>query len=74
MSKGDNHVAVKVSKALCQELTKLIESGEVDLQDTRTVLEYAEKHGFMLAARAIRGNPRRYLQCINEGMDVSETS
>ena len=31
-------MAVNVSKALCQELTKIIESGEVDLQDKRAVL------------------------------------
>lgn len=65
-------MAVKVSIGLYQELNKIRESGEVDMQDVRAVLEYAEKHGFLLAARAARGNPRRYLQCINEGMDVTQ--
>ena len=66
-------MVVKVSKALCQELTRIKESGEVDMQNSRAVLEYAEKHGFMLAARAVRGNPRRYLECINDGMEVAES-
>jgi hypothetical protein len=65
-------MVVKVSKALCQELTKIKDSGGVDMQNSRAVLEYAEKHGLMLAARAVRGNPRRYLECINDGMEVSE--
>ncbi len=47
-------MVVKVSKALCQELTKIKDSGAVDMQNSRAVLEYAEKHGLMLAARAVR--------------------
>lgn len=66
-------MVVKVSKALCQELTRIINSGEVDMQNSRAVLEYAEKHGLMLAARAVRGNPRRYLECVNEGMETTES-
>lgn len=66
-------MVVKVSQALCQELTKIRESGQVDMQNCRAVLEYAEKHGLMLAARAVRGNPRRYLECINGGMEVTES-
>ena len=66
-------MVVKVSKALCQELTQIMESGEVDMQNSRAVLEYAEKHGLMLAARAVRGNPRRYLECVNDGMETTES-
>jgi hypothetical protein len=62
---------VKVSKALCEELTKIKNSG-IDCQDKQIALQYAENSGLMLAARTIRGNPRRYLACINEGMEVCE--
>ena len=66
-------MVVKVTKALCHELTQNIDSGEVDMQNSRAVLEYAEKHGLMLAARAVRGNPRRYLECVNDGMETTES-
>ena len=65
-------MAVRVSRALYRELNTIKESGEVNLQDCRAVLEYAEKHGLLLAARTVRGNPRRYLECVNDGMDVAE--
>ena len=64
---------VKVSSALYRELTEIIlGSGAVDMQDSNAVLEYAQKHGFTVAARAIQGNTRRYLMCINEGMEASD--
>jgi len=64
---------VKVSSALYRELNKIIlGSGAVDMQDPNAVLEYAQKHGFKIAARTIQGNPWRYLQCINEGMEASD--
>ncbi|MFC2024604.1 hypothetical protein ACFLTJ_03430 [Chloroflexota bacterium] len=59
----------KVSDILYQELMKIKESGEVDMQDPKAVLEYAQKHDFRTAARTIQGNPKRYLGCINEGME-----
>jgi hypothetical protein len=64
---------VKVSSALYRELTKIILGpGKIDMQDPDAVLEYAQKHGFNIAARTIQGNSRRYLQCINEGMEASD--
>jgi hypothetical protein len=67
------HPMVKVSSALYRELTKIILGpGEVDMQDPDAVLKYAQKHGFNIAARTIQGNSRRYLQCINEGMEASD--
>ena len=62
----------KVSSYLYQELMKIKESGEVDMQDPDAVLKYAQEHGFKIAARAIQGNPKRYLACINEGMKASD--
>jgi len=64
---------VKVSSTLYRELNKIILGpGAFDMQDPNAVLEYAQKHGFTIAARAIQGNTRRYLQCINEGMEASD--
>jgi len=64
---------VKVSSALYRELTKIILGpGSVDMQDLNAVLKYAQKHSLKIAARAIQGNPRRYLMCINEGMEASD--
>ena len=64
---------VKVTSALYRELNKIIlGSGAVDMQDPNAVLKSAQKHGFRTAARAIKGNPRRYLMCINEGMQASD--
>lgn len=63
---------VKVSKALCSKIERIIESGEVDPKDNCAALDYAEKHGLNVAARAIRGNPRRYLQCVNDGMEPTD--
>ncbi len=64
---------VKVSSALYRELIKIIlGSGAVDMQDPNAVLKYAQKHGLKIAERAIQGNPRRYLMCINEGMEASD--
>jgi hypothetical protein len=51
---------------------KIKESGEVDIQNPKAVLEYAQEHGFNTTARMIQGNPRRYLMCINEGMEASD--
>jgi hypothetical protein len=69
----EGHPMVKVSSALYRELTNIIlGSGAVDMRDTNAVLEYAQKHGFKTAARTIQGNPRRYLMCINEGMEASD--
>jgi hypothetical protein len=65
-------MTVKVSSSLYEELKRIEESGEVDMQDPDAVLKYAKKHGFNNAARTIQGNPRRYLMCINEGMEVSD--
>jgi len=64
---------VKVSSALYRELTNIILGpGSVDMQDPDAVLKYAQEHGFKTAARTIQGNPRRYLMCINEGMEASD--
>jgi hypothetical protein len=64
---------VKVSSALYRELTNIIlGTGSVDMQDPDAVLKYAQEHGFKTAARTIQGNPRRYLMCINEGMEASD--
>jgi len=51
---------------------KIKELGEVDMQDPKAVLKYAQEHGFNTAARTIQGNANRYLQCINEGMEASD--
>jgi hypothetical protein len=64
-------MSVKVSKELYQEFMKIKNSGDVDMQDPQAALRYAEEKGFNHAARAIKGNPRRYLMCINEGMETS---
>jgi hypothetical protein len=63
---------VKVSKALYEEVMKIKESGEVDINDVKAVLKYAEKHNFSIAVRAIEGNPQRYLKCVNEGMEKGD--
>jgi hypothetical protein len=64
---------VKVSSALYRELTNIILGpGSVDMRDPNAVLKYAQEHGFKTAARTIQGNPRRYLMCINEGMEASD--
>jgi hypothetical protein len=64
---------VKVSSALYRELTNIIRGpGSVDMRDPDAVLKYAQEHGFKTAARTIQGNPRRYLMCINEGMEASD--
>ena len=65
-------MTVKVSSSLYRELKQIEESGEVDMQDVKAVLEYAKKQGLHLAIRTLQGNPRRYLQCINEGMEASD--
>ena len=65
-------MVVKVSSSLYQELTKIKESGEVDMQNPDAVLKYAQEHGFNNAARTIQGNPKRYLMCINDGMEASD--
>jgi hypothetical protein len=64
-------MVVKVSNDLYRELMKIKESGDVDMQDYQAVFKYAKERGLNHAARAIRGNPRRYLMCINEGMEAS---
>ena len=63
-------MAVKVSKDLYNELTKIKESGKVDMHNVEAALEYAQEHNLDTASRAIMGNRRRYLKCIDEGMDV----
>ena len=64
---------VKVSSTLYRELIEIIfSSGALDMQDPDAVLKYAQKHGFKIAARTIQGNPRRYLMCINDGMESSD--
>ena len=65
-------MVVKVSRALYEEFMKIKESGEVDINDAQAALEYAEKQGLNTAVRAIKGNPNRYLKCINEGMEVGD--
>jgi hypothetical protein len=65
-------VTVKVSSSLYHELMKIKELGEVDMQNPKAVLKYAQEHGFNTAARTIQGNANRYLQCINEGMEASD--
>lgn len=65
-------MTVKVSSGLYKELKQIEESGEVDMQDPEAVLKYAQKHGLNNAARTIQGNPRRYLMCINIGMEASD--
>jgi hypothetical protein len=66
------NMVVKVSSSLYSELMKIKESGEVDMQDPDAVLKYAQKHSLNNAARTIQGNRRRYLMCINEGMESSD--
>jgi hypothetical protein len=64
---------VKVSSALYRELNNIILGARaVDMRDTDAVLKYAQEHGFKAVARTIQGNPRRYLMCINEGMEASD--
>jgi hypothetical protein len=64
---------VKVAGSLARELIKVImESGEVDMYDVYAVLEYAERHGFVVASRAIQAKPEWYLRCVNEGMQVCD--
>ena len=63
---------VKVSSSLYRQLMKIVESAAVDMQNVGAVLAYANKHGLNEAWLAILGNPRRYLFCINEGMQVSD--
>jgi hypothetical protein len=53
-------------------MKQIEESGEVDMQDVKAVLEYSKKHGLRVTMRTLQGNPRRYLQCINEGMEASD--
>ena len=65
-------MTVKVSSSLYRELKQIEESGEVDMLDVKAVLEYAKKHGLLMTMRTLQGNPRRYLQCINEGMEASD--
>ena len=65
-------MTVKVSSSLYHELMKIKELGEVDMQDPKAVLKYAQEHSFNNAARTIQGNANRYLQCINEGMEASD--
>jgi hypothetical protein len=65
-------MTVKVSSSLYKEMKQLEESGKVDMQDVKAVLEYAKKHGLSMVMRTLQGNPRRYLQCINEGMEASD--
>ncbi|MBN1863036.1 MAG: hypothetical protein JW790_05270 [Dehalococcoidales bacterium] len=65
-------MAVKVSRALYEEIMKIKESGEVDINDAKAVLKYAKANNLNVAVRAIEGNPRRYLCCINEGMEVGD--
>ena len=64
---------VKVSSALYRQLRQIVESAAVDIQNVGAVLAYANKHGLNEAWRAILGSPRRYLLCINEGMQVSDS-
>jgi len=65
-------MTVKVSSSLYKELKQIEESGEVDMQDVKAVLEYSQKHGLRGTMRTLQGNTRRYLQCINEGMEASD--
>jgi hypothetical protein len=65
----DDNMTVKVSSNLHRELKQIEESGEVDMHDLQAVREYAEKHGLNVASRAVIGNRRRYLMCIDEGME-----
>jgi len=62
-------MTVKISSALYKELMKIKESGEVDVNDVKAVLEYTQEHGLSAAERAVQGNPGRYLKCMNEGME-----
>lgn len=64
-------MTVKVSSSLYRELKQIEESGEVDMRDV-AVLEYAKKRGFLMTMRTLQGTPRRYIQCINEGMEASD--
>jgi hypothetical protein len=64
---------VKVSASLWQQLDRIMQSGKVDLRNLQAVLAYAEEQGLLEAVRAIRGNPVRYLRCINEGMEPVDT-
>ena len=63
-------MTVKASSVLYKEIMRIKELGEVDVNDAKAALKYAEEHGLNIAARAIQGNPNRYLKCINEGMEI----
>jgi hypothetical protein len=63
---------VKVSSSLYKQLRQIIESAAVDMQNVGAVLAYAKEHGLTEAGRAVLGNSRRYLLCINEGMEASD--
>ena len=65
-------MTVKVSSSLYRELKQIEESGDVDMKDVEAVLEYTKIHGLKIAMRTIQGNSRRYLMCINEGMEASD--
>ena len=64
---------VKVSSSLYRQLMQIKKSAAVDMQNVGAVLAYANKHGLNEAWRAILGSPKRYLLCINEGMEVSDS-
>jgi len=63
---------VKVSSSLYRQLKQIEDSAEVDMRNVDAVLVYAKKHGLNEAWRAALGNSRRYLMCINEGMEASD--
>lgn len=65
-------MTVKVSPDLYREIMKMKESAEVDIHNPKAALKYAEEQGLSNAARAIQGNPKRYLMCIDEGMEASD--
>jgi hypothetical protein len=64
---------VRITDSLCQQLRKIVASGQVDIQNPHAVVAYAEKFGLYEAVRAVQGNPSRYLRCVNEGMEPIDT-
>jgi len=62
-------MTVKVQSTLCNQIRKIMESGEVDMNDSDAVLEYARANALGDLERMITGNSSRYLRCISDGME-----
>lgn len=70
-------MAVKVSRELyreVEEVKKVAKERNIDILDTKAVAELAKELNFGTLRLHILGNPRRYLACIKEGMDMMDVS